>query len=186
MDRLTADLAAADRARDRDALINIMGSQIRDVADRADGVGKGLMINRLPRTSLTTSPEVIALAGGPQGDAQTFLYVPPSGETAVQLGPVSTCGTEIMSGFRAEPLPPGTDPPRPGPTLPTDPPGLIRRWYLAPIIGSGTVDDPYGVETLGRGGSFVIPTYEQGHPKHGHPKHDVALALVSSDDHGAP
>jgi hypothetical protein len=113
--RLTGELAAADRVRDPDALINSMGWQIRDVADRVAGVGKGLMINRLPRASLTASPRSLRLAVGPQKDAQTCLYVPPSGETAVHLGPVSTCGAGIMSGFRAEPLPPSTQPPRPRP-----------------------------------------------------------------------
>jgi hypothetical protein len=29
-----------------------------------------------------------------------------------------------------------------------------------------------------------MPSHEQGHPRHGRPKHDVALVLVSSDDHG--
>jgi hypothetical protein len=75
--------------------------------------------------------------------------------------------------------------PRPGPTLPDDPQRLVRRWYLAPIV---IIDSPFGkaytAETLGRGGSAVMPSHEEGHPKHGHPKHEVAFVLVSSDNHG--
>lgn len=56
---------------------------------------------------------------------------------------------------------------------------------MVPIVGSGTFEDPYRAETLGRRGSgAVMPSHEEGHPRHGHPKHDVALVIVSSDDHG--
>lgn len=185
-DQLTRELAVADQARDAEALINIMGGQIREVAKREDGVGEGVMINRLARATLGRAPGHFVIAGGPLADTQTFLYVPPSGDTTVQLGPVTTCGGGITKNFRAEPLPADAPPiPRPEPTLPDDPPGLVRRWYLAPIA---MVDSPFGkaytAETLGRGGSSVIPTHEQGHPEHGQPKHDVALVLVSSDNHG--
>jgi hypothetical protein len=162
--QLTAALAAADGARDPEAMMNIVGGRIRDVAARVDEVGEGLMINCLPRASLAGPPGIMALASGPLAEAQTFLYVPPSGDTTVQLGPVTTCGTGITRNFRAEPIPPGMEIPRPGPTLPTDPPGLIRRWYLAPVVGCGKENDPYRVETLGRGGSPVMPSHEQGHP----------------------
>jgi hypothetical protein len=184
-EQLKADLLEADSARDLPAMVSILGGTVRGVAARDDGVGQGLMINCLPRATLGTT-ELMVVASEPLADAQTFLYVPPSGDTTIQLGPVSTCGGSILSGFRAEPIPPGT----PAPTIPSeasfpdDPPGLVRRWYLVPIAGSGTRDDAYRAETLGRGGSAVIPSHGEGHPRHGHPKHDVALALVSSDDHG--
>jgi hypothetical protein len=184
--RLIAELAYANRARDRDAMVNAMAGAVIAVAERDEGVGKGLMINCLPRSSLGSPPRIMALASMPS-DAQTFLYVPPSGDTVVQLGPVTTCGGGISKDFRAEPLPADEPPiPWPGPTLPDDPPGLVRRWYLAPIIleQDGPFGDAYSVETYGRGGSFVIPTHEEGHARHGDPEHDVALALVSSDDHG--
>jgi hypothetical protein len=180
MDRLTAELAAADRTRDPHAVVNAMGMQIRAVAEREDGVGEGLMINRLPRSILAAPPGITAVASGPLADTQTFLYVPPSGDTTVQLGPVTTCGDVITSGFRAEPLPADLAPPRPGPPLPADPPGLVWRWYLVPVVGTGTNHDPYQAETLGRGGSAVLPSREDGHPKH-----EVALVLVNSPDHSA-
>jgi hypothetical protein len=183
--QLKTDLSEADKARDLNAMISILGGTVRGVAARDDGVGQGLMINCLPRATLGAD-ELMVVASEPLASAQTFLYVPPSGDTTVQLGPVSTCGGTIIAGFRAEPIPPGT-PPTPIPSeasLPNDPPGLVRRWYLVPITGSGTRDDPYQPATLGRGGSAVIPSHGEGHPRHGHPKHDVALVLVSSDDHG--
>jgi hypothetical protein len=184
-EQLKADLLEADSARDLPAMVSILGGTVRGVAARDDGVGQGLMINCLPRATLGTT-ELMVVASEPLADAQTFLYVPPSGDTTIQLGPVSTCGGTIMSGFQAGAIPPGT-PPTQIPSevsLPDDPPGLVRRWYLVPIAGSGTGDDPYHAETLGRGGSAVIPSHGEGHPRHGHPKHDVALVLVSSDDHG--
>jgi hypothetical protein len=178
-DQLAADLGAADRVRNPEALIDVMAAQIKSVAQRVDEVGEGLMINRLPRSTLGNPPGHMVIASGPLADSQTFLYVPPSGETTVQLGPVTTCGQGVTSGFRAEPIPEGFTIPKPGPTLPDDPPGLVRRWYLTPVIGRGTVDAPFQADTLGRGGSTVLPSREDGHPQH-----EVALVLVSSKDHG--
>ncbi len=180
MDELTSRLATADQARDPEALVGLMGEQIKVVAERDDGVGHGLMITSLPRSSLGTGPGVFTVASGPMPDTQTFLYVPPSGDTIVQLGPVTTCGDSVTTGFRAGPPPADFAPPRPGPTLPDDPPGLVRRWYLVPVVGDGSEGDPYRAETLGLGGSAVIPSRE-----HGSLKHDVALVLVSSRDHSA-
>jgi hypothetical protein len=183
-EELTAELVAADQARSLDAIVNSLGKTIRTVAARDDGVGAGLMINCLPRAALGTGQETMVIAGGPLTDTQSFLYVPPSGDTTVQLGPVSTCGSSIMSGFRSEPIPAGTQTAVPsGPTLPDDAPGLVRRWYLVAVVGSGTGDDPYRAEALGRSATAVIPSHGEGHPRLGHPKHDVALVLVSSDDH---
>jgi hypothetical protein len=180
---LANELAAADGAPS--AMVNALAGRVRIVAARDPGVGAGLMINSLARSALGSPAGFMALASEPLADAQTFLYVPPSGDTAIQLGPVATCGRGVISGFRSEPIPPDTEPPtRPGPTLLGDPPGLVRRWYLVPVAGSGTNDDPYRAETLGHGGSALIPSHPEGHPRHGHPKHDVALVLVSSDDHG--
>jgi hypothetical protein len=182
-DRLVAALAAADQARDVEGILNVMGSKIREVAARDDGVGEGLMINCLPRAALAAGPGHLYLAGRPLADTQTFLYVPPSGDTAVQLGPVTTCGGGITKNFRAEPLPANAPPiPRPGPTLPDDPPGLVRRWYLTRIV---LVDSPFGTahqaETLGRGGAAVFPPQDEG--QHAYSEDDEALVLVSSDDH---
>lgn len=181
--QLTNELAAEHR--DPVAIVNALARRVRMVAARDQNVGEGLMINYLPRSALASPDGFMAMAGGPLADAQTFLYVPPSGDTTVQLGPVATCGGGVMSGFRAEPIPPDAEPPpRPGPTLPDDPPGLVRRWYLVPVAGTGTSDDPYRAETLGRGGSALLPSHPEGHPRHGHPRYDLALVLVSSDDHG--
>jgi hypothetical protein len=179
MDSLTEKLATADWARDARALAAFMGEQIKAVAARDDGVGEGLMITSLPRASLVAGPGMFTAASGPLADIQTFLYIPPSGDTVVQLGPVTTCGGVVTQNFRAGPPPPDLTFPKPGPTLPEDPPGLVRRWYLVPIVGSGVESDPYRAETHGRGGSPVMPSDQEGRPKY-----DVALVVVSSQDHG--
>jgi hypothetical protein len=177
---LLARLAAADAARSVEGLVEALADQVHAVASRDPGVGHGLMINILPRRALGEPGGMTALASGPLADAQTFLYVPPSGDTTVQLGPVSTCGGTIMSGFRAEPLSSAPDASSSTPAAPGDPADLVRRWYLAPIVGTGTTDDPYRAETLGRGGSALIPSREDGRPRH-----PVALVLVASRDHSA-
>jgi hypothetical protein len=85
-----------------------------------------------------------------------------------------------MSEFRAEPIPPDFEPPPP----PPDPPGLVRRWYLTPVVGSGTHDDAYEAKTvdLGPGGGVtaLMPTGEDGKPRH-----PETLALVQSTPHAA-
>jgi hypothetical protein len=175
---LAARLAAADARRSVEGLVQILAEQVRAVADRDQGVGRGLMISVLPRAALGNASEFVAIASGPLADAQTFLYVPPSGDTTIQLGPVTTCGGSILSGFRAEPPSPDSKRPSMPQERRDDPPGLIRRWYLAPIVGRGTTDDPFHAETLGHGGSALIPSRADGHPRHAH-----ALVLVSSTQH---
>ena len=114
-------------------MVQALGDQIRSVSNRADAVGEGLMISVLPRATLGSAPGILAVASGPLADAQTFLYVPPSGDTTVQLGPVTTCGGGIAR-FEAKPLPADYERPAPPPTLASDPPGHARRWYLAPVV----------------------------------------------------
>lgn len=177
-DQLAARLEAADRVRSVETLVEILANQIHAVADRDPGVGRGLMISILPRRGLGDPSGFTALAGGPTAEAQTFLYVPPSGDTTIQLGPVATCGNGVIAGFRSEPIPDGRERPATPPTLPQDPPGLVRRWYLVPVAGSGTHDDPYRAETLGHSASAHLPSREDGHPRHA-----VALAVVSAVNH---
>jgi hypothetical protein len=60
---------------------------------------------------------------------------------------------------------------------------MAKRWYLSPIIGSGSADDPYraAVADVLEGGwhSAVIPIDQLT----GRPLSNVALALVSKRDH---
>jgi hypothetical protein len=176
--RLVKDLRDADRARSVNELVEILGDQVRAVADRDSGVGRGLMISVLPRAALGDASALTVLAGGPNPEAQSFLYVPPSGDTAVQLGPVATCGQGVAAGFRAEPIPEGWNAPVMPASLPDDPPGLVRRWYLVPVAGSGTDIDPYRAETLGHSASAFIPSGPDGRPRH-----NIALAVVSAVGH---
>jgi hypothetical protein len=56
----------------------------------------------------------------------------------------------------------------------------MKRYYLCPVIGSGTIGDPYRAGVSGRGGSYVavIPTGPDGRPLF-----PWALALVAATDH---
>jgi hypothetical protein len=101
---LKGQLGAADAQRSVEALVEILAAQVLAVSDRDEGVGRGLMINVLPRAALGDPGEISVVASGPIADSQTFLYVPPSGDTTVQLGPVARCGGGIMSDFRSEPI----------------------------------------------------------------------------------
>jgi hypothetical protein len=175
---LTKRLASADSARSPLMIAEYLAGQIKTVATRDPGVGEGLMISVLPRASLGLVPGIMALAGPPDSESQSFLYVPPSGDTTIQLGPVTTCGGGVTSGFEAKPIPEDFELPTRPATLPEDPPGLVRRWYLAPIIGSGTEADPYMVETLGQGGSGPIESGADGRPCH-----ERTVVLISSSDH---
>jgi hypothetical protein len=100
---LEQDLAAAAAQDDREALIGILGSKIREVAARDENVGEGLMISVFPRASIGDR-DGFYIAGAPEPNLRSFLYVPPSNDVSVQLGPVVTCGQGIASGFEARSL----------------------------------------------------------------------------------
>jgi hypothetical protein len=169
---LLAEVSEADRQRSPQLLVEALGESVRAIAGRNEYVGKGLMINVLPRTSLRGDGHM-AVAGPPVSDTQTFLYVPPTGRNAVQLGPVATCGGMVLSDFRASPSPKSTVA-----SSRREPGTSVRRFYLAPIIGTGTEEDPYRAHVHGHNHSAVVPSDEQGHPLH-----RVALVIVSADDH---
>jgi hypothetical protein len=147
---------------------------VRTVAERNEYVGKGLMINVLPKASLTSAG--LHVAGPPLAGAQTFLYVPRTGRSAVQLGPLMTCGGMVLSDFRAAPI--AEEREAPAARLRRDQGTSVRRVYLAPITGTGTEHDPYRANVHGHNHSAVIPSDEKGHPLH-----RVALVLVSAEDH---
>jgi hypothetical protein len=178
LDLLAKRLAGADRARSPLVIAEYLAGQIKAVAARDFGVGEGLMISVLPRASLGVVPGIMALAGPPDSESQSFLYVPPSGDTTIQLGPVTTCGGGVTSGFEAKPIAEDWEVPTQQVSLPDDPPGLVRRWYVTPIVGSGTETDPYVAETLGQGGSGPIESGTDGHPMH-----EMTVILISSTDH---
>jgi hypothetical protein len=173
-DALVSELSEADRQRAPELLIQAMGDTVRALAERNKFVGKGLMINVLPKASLSGSG--LIAAGPPLHHDQTFLYVPPEGVSAVQLGPVATCGGTVISDFRSAPL---DHVPEPSSTRSRREASMaVRRFYVAPIVGTGTQDDPYRANVHGHNHSAVIPSDERGHPLH-----SVALVLVSAEDH---
>jgi hypothetical protein len=100
---LEREFTEASGHGDREAMIGILGSKIREVAGRDENVGEGLMISIFPRSSIGNR-EGLYIAGAMEGDLRSFLYVPPSDDVSVQLGPVFTCGQGIASGFEARGL----------------------------------------------------------------------------------
>ena len=78
--------------------------QVRSVAARLEPVGRGLLVNVLPREAVEDRGPNIILAGEPQSDLrETFLYVPPGiGTRRVVYGPTYACGgVQGCSNFEA-------------------------------------------------------------------------------------
>jgi hypothetical protein len=86
--------------------VELLATKVREVADRVDTVGRGLMINVLPRSAVRAGQAEHALIlSGPREGTATFLYVPPHDDLpGVSYGPVSVCAGSVMSGFEARPL----------------------------------------------------------------------------------
>jgi hypothetical protein len=91
---------------DVNGAVELLATKVREVADRVDAVGRGLMINVLPRSAVRAGQaEHMLILSGPQEGTPTFLYVPPHDDLpGVDYGPVSVCGGSVMSGFEARSL----------------------------------------------------------------------------------
>lgn len=93
-------------------------AHIRDLAGRNRAVGRGVLLNSLPRAAVRPEgPGTLVLAAGPLADTPTFLSVSRDASDPVQCGPIVVSGTgTIMSGFVADPrgsvpgFPPVVDP----------------------------------------------------------------------------
>lgn len=61
----------------------------------------------------------------------------------------------------------------------------MKCFYICPIIGSGTDNDPYraAVEDYNVPYSAVIPTHPEGHPDWGKPIFNWALVIVGGNKH---
>lgn len=81
--------------------VRILITQIRSVADRLETVGRGLLVNVIPREATRPRAGNLLLAGSPEEGEQTFLYVPPDQDTGVVYGPTYACGGVQMSNFEA-------------------------------------------------------------------------------------
>jgi hypothetical protein len=91
---------------DVNAAVELLATKVREVAGRVATVGRGLMINLLPRSAIQAGQaEHMLLLSGPQEGTQTFLHVPPDDEPpGVYHGPVFVCRGSILSGFEATAL----------------------------------------------------------------------------------
>jgi hypothetical protein len=71
-------------------------------------VGRGLLVNVLPRASVVPdTAESLVLLGPPIPDQQTFLYLPSEqGEPGVSYGPAYVGDGMVMAGFTVRPAPP--------------------------------------------------------------------------------
>lgn len=103
-DALTQRLAQHDS--NAEALTAILIEEIRRVARENETVGRGMLINSLPRASITAGQfGGVTLLSGPMEDTQTFLYLPPEDEQPTHhYGPTVVCGGTLMSNFTVTPL----------------------------------------------------------------------------------
>lgn len=80
----------------------VLAGIVRAVAATNGLVGRGLLINALPKWAIHPgSGETILLAGGPMWEQLTFLYVPSDDDDPVVRGPLYVCEGRQMSGFEA-------------------------------------------------------------------------------------
>jgi hypothetical protein len=80
----------------------VMANIIRAVAARNELVGRGLLINALPRWAIHPgSAETFLLAGGPVWEDLTFLHLPSDADDPVIRGPHYVCEGRQMSNFQA-------------------------------------------------------------------------------------
>jgi len=93
-------------------LIDVMVDAVRKESKFNQSVGRGVLINVLPRSSLGAAPEEFTLSCGVLGpDMQSFLYAPRSStEPKVAYGPTVVGRWGMISDFRVT-SPDGSEPP---------------------------------------------------------------------------
>ncbi|HWM62754.1 MAG TPA: hypothetical protein VNP96_02045 [Solirubrobacterales bacterium] len=75
---------------------------VRAVAARNEFVGRGLLINALPKWAIHPgSTETLLLAGGPMWENLSFLHLPSDDDDPVVRGPRYVCEGRQMSNFQA-------------------------------------------------------------------------------------
>jgi hypothetical protein len=87
-----------------EGFMQVLADEVRRVASINERVGRGMLLNVLPRGAIRpVALGGITLAGGPVADQPTFLYVAPDDTQRVQYGPIVVTGGSVMSGFTAGP-----------------------------------------------------------------------------------
>lgn len=82
--------------------VGVMVAIVRSVAERNELVGRGLLINCLPRWAIRPGDSsTFVLASGPLAENLTFLYLPADRDDAVIRGPRYVCEGRQMANFRA-------------------------------------------------------------------------------------
>jgi hypothetical protein len=80
----------------------VMVDIVRSVADRSELVGHGLLINSLPKWAIHPGDgRAFLIAGPPEPDQLTFLYVPPDEKDPVLRAPRYVCEGREMANFEA-------------------------------------------------------------------------------------
>lgn len=80
----------------------VMAAVVRSVAASNELVGRGLLINSLPRWAIHPGQsETLLLASGPIDQQLSFLHLPHDEETAVIRGPRYVCEGRQMANFQA-------------------------------------------------------------------------------------
>jgi hypothetical protein len=80
----------------------VMVEIVRTVAASNELVGRGLLINSLPRWAIHPGQaETVLLAGGPVDQELTFLHLPHDQDKAVMRGPRYVCEGRQMTNFQA-------------------------------------------------------------------------------------
>ena len=75
---------------------------VRAVAARNEFVGRGLLINALPKWAIHPgSTETLLLAGGPMWENLSFMHLPSDDDDPVVRGPHYVCEDRQMSNFQA-------------------------------------------------------------------------------------
>jgi hypothetical protein len=85
----------------------VMVKTVRSVASRNELVGRGLLINSLPRWAIRPGKaETFLVASGPMAEELTFLHLPHDADDPVIRGPRYVCQGRQMANFKAwEPTP---------------------------------------------------------------------------------
>ncbi|HVD40306.1 MAG TPA: hypothetical protein VNC16_04810 [Solirubrobacterales bacterium] len=79
----------------------VLAGIVREVAARNEFVGRGLLINALPKWAIHPgSTETLLLAGGPMWENLSFLHLPSDDDDPVMRGPRYVCEGRQMGNFQ--------------------------------------------------------------------------------------
>lgn len=81
-------------------VVSVLAQLVRRIAAENELVGKGLQIIVMPRSTIKEGQSGgMYAAGGPMNNEQTFLYVPPDGDTSTFYGPSMVVSSAVVGDF---------------------------------------------------------------------------------------